>query len=196
MPPDVRAELVEGIVSMPSPLGYGHGYSDDNLALWTGYYRLRTRGVEGAGNATTILSDADEVQPDRMIRLPAKLGGSSRIVDGFVFGPPELLIEVGLSSRSHDLGPKKRAYERAGVAEYLFVGGISDELRWFALREGRYVELAPDDRGFYRSEVFPGLWLDSAALFAGDLDALVAALELGLATPEHAAFVARLAGAR
>ena len=31
-------------------------------------------------------------------------------------------------------------------------------------------------------------------LFAGDLDGLFAALDRGLATPEHAAFVARLAG--
>ncbi len=194
MPSHVRAELVEGIVFMPSPLSYGHGNPDEDVAYWLGHYRRKTRGLGGAANATTILSDRDEVQPDHLLRLPAEHGGTSRIVGGFVSGPPELVIEVGLSSRSHDFGPKKRVYERAGVAEYLFVGVVPEEIRWFLLREGRFVELAPDDRGHYRSEVFPGLWLDPAALFAGDLDALVAGLELGLATPEHAAFVARLGG--
>ena len=193
MPPDVRAELVEGIVSRLSPLGYGHGRLDADLALWAGHYRRKTPGIRAASKATTILDDANEVQSDRLLRVPAELGGSSRIVDGFVSGPPELVIEVGLSSRSHDLGPKKRAYERAGVAEYLFVGAIPEEIRWFALRQDRYIELATDDRGIYRSEVFPGLWLDQSALFTEDLEAMIAALEIGLATPEHAAFVARLA---
>jgi hypothetical protein len=66
---------------------------------------------------------------------------------------------------------------------------------WFVLREGRHVEHPPAPDGLFRSEVFPGLWLDAAALFANNLDGLMAGLERGLATPEHAAFVARLAGA-
>ena len=53
----------------------------------------------------------------------------------------------------------------------------------------------PDADGLYRSEAFPGLWLDPAALLTGDLEGIIAALGRGLATPEHAAFVARLADA-
>jgi hypothetical protein len=48
----------------------------------------------------------------------------------------------------------------------------------------------------YRSTVFPGLWLDPQALLKDDIDIVVKALERGLATPEHAAFVQRLAAAR
>jgi hypothetical protein len=45
----------------------------------------------------------------------------------------------------------------------------------------------------YRSQVFPGLWLDPHALFDDDSERLFATLDRGLATPEHAAFVADLA---
>ena len=53
-----------------------------------------------------------------------------------------------------------------------------------------------DEDGTLRSRAFPGLWLDPAALLAGDIAAVLATLERGLASPEHAAFVAELAGRR
>jgi hypothetical protein len=43
-----------------------------------------------------------------------------------------------------------------------------------------------------RSVVFPGLWLDPAALTAGDLARVLTTLQAGTATPEHAAFVRSL----
>src|SRR5204862_339486 len=117
-------------------------------------------------------------------------------VDGYITGAPELVVEVARSSRAIDLGPKRTDYEQAGVREYLVVELGPDRVHWLALRDGRFEDLAPRADGWFRSEVFPGLWLDPSALFSGDLDGLSAALERGLATPEHAAFVARLAGAR
>ena len=35
---------------------------------------------------------------------------------------------------------------------------------WFVRRDGAYQQMAPGEDGILRSEVFPGLWLDSAAL--------------------------------
>ena len=72
------------------------------------------------------------------------------------------------------------------------VGVDPDELHWLILRDGRFVRLAAGDDVIDRSEVFPGLWLDPDALFAGDLDRLDGVVDLGVATPEHAAFGARL----
>jgi hypothetical protein len=46
--------------------------------------------------------------------------------------------------------------------------------------------------GIFRSEAFPGLWLEAAAMLGGDLKQVLATLQRGLATPEHAAFVQRL----
>ncbi len=193
MPEGTRAELVGGVVSMPSPLFDDHGGDDFDVCGWLYHYKRRTPGLRGVSNVSTILGEGSEVQPDLQLRIPSNLGGRARIEGGYVAGPPELVVEISRSSRSYDLGSKKDDYERAGVPEYLFVGIEPEEARWFALRDGRFVEMPPGGDGLLRSQVFPGLWLDPAALFAGDDERLIAALERGLATPEHAAFVAELA---
>jgi Uma2 family endonuclease len=194
MPPHVRAELVGGVVYMASPLSPSHGRPDQLIAFWIGYYQTYTPWTDGASNATTIFDDFGEHQPDQSLWISEERGGRARIVDGFIEGPPELIVEIGVSSRAFDLGPKKADYERAGVLEYLFIGVDPEEVRWFTLRDGPYQELPLDADGLIRSDVFPGLWLDPAALFARDRRALLAALDRGLATPEHAAFVANLSG--
>jgi len=48
--------------------------------------------------------------------------------------------------------------------------------------------------GVLRSEKFPGLWLDPAALLARDSKRLLDVLRLGIASPQHAAWVAGLRG--
>jgi hypothetical protein len=54
------------------------------------------------------------------------------------------------------------------------------------------MQLTPDADGRLRSEVFPGLWLDADALIRGDMAQVLAVLQQGLATADHAAFVSRL----
>ena len=102
------------------------------------------------------------------------------------------MIEVAASSKAIDLGPKLEDYRRGGVLEYLVVTLEPEEIHWFAHREDRFEPLSPGADGYYRSEVFPGLWLDPVALVGDDLNGLIATLERGLATPEHAAFVDQL----
>jgi hypothetical protein len=104
-----------------------------------------------------------------------------------------LVVEVARSSRKIDLGEKLRDYERSGVLEYLVYALDPPEIYWFVRREGRFVRQAADVDGCYHSGAFPGLWLDPRALLDDDLDGLIATLERGLATADHAAFVARLA---
>jgi len=194
MPPSTRAELVGGVVHMPSPLQLDHASEGFSAGAWLGFYAARTRGVGGLDNASTRLDDGGEVQPDYSLRIRQAFGGQSR--EGRILeGAPELVVEVARSSRAYDLGPKKDQYERAGVCELIVAALDPDELSWFVLRDGRYERLAPGPDGLYRSEVFPGLWLDPEALFEQDLPRLSAAVDLGVATPEHAAFVARLARA-
>ena len=57
------------------------------------------------------------------------------------------------------------------------------------LREGDYQELAAASDGLLKSGVFPGLWLDATALLRGDMKAVLAALQRGLGSPEHGAFL-------
>lgn len=64
---------------------------------------------------------------------------------------------------------------------------------WWALRGGAYEPVAPDPAdGLLKSVIYPGLWLDRAALLRGDMAAVLAGLQLGLASPAHAEFAARL----
>src|SRR3954468_275251 len=191
MPPGTRAELIGGVVYMPSPLSERHGYSTCNISGWIFHYRRFTPGLRSASNATVVLGDFGEPQPDHCLYVPQALGGRSRIVGDYIHGAPELIVEVARSSIRMDLGERKQDYERGGVLEYVVVELDPDRVRWFVLRNGRYADNPPGPDGVFRSEVFPGLWLDPSALFSVDLEALIAALERGLATPEHAAFVAR-----
>jgi Uma2 family endonuclease len=192
MPEGTWAELVGGVVYMPSPVLTDHGESDENVTVWSGLYKRATKGLRGGKNSTVILDMVGEVQPDGHLRIPPALGGQTRIERGYIVGPPELVIEIARSSRHYDLNEKKGDYERAGVREYLVVALDPDEVFWFVRRRKRFSRLKPGPDGIYRSEVFPGLWLDPEALYAEDLDRLIEVLNQGLATPEHAAFAAEL----
>ena len=103
-----------------------------------------------------------------------------------------MVAEVAASSASYDLHTKLEAYRRNGVREYIVWRTLDQAIDWFSLRGERYQPLAAGPDGVFRSEVFPGLWLDPAALIRGDLKRVRTVLQEGLATPQHADFVARL----
>ena len=105
------------------------------------------------------------------------------------------MIEIARSSRSYDLNEKKADYAEAGVREYVVVELEPDRVHWFILRDGHFEDLPVGADGIYRSEVFPGLWLDADALFAEDLDRVIEVLDRASGTPEHAAFAAKLIAA-
>jgi Uma2 family endonuclease len=127
-----------------------------------------------------------------MIIDPA-LGGQARLsADDYVEGGPELAAEVAASSAAIDLNNKLRVYRRNQVQEYVVWRVLDGAVDWFILAEGRYDRLVLGPDGVYRSRVFPGLWLDAAALVRGDLAAVQRALQQGITSPEHAAFVAAL----
>ena len=80
------------------------------------------------------------------------------------------------------------------MLEYLVLCVEERELHWFHFPSRRMVR--PDRKGVARSRVFPGLWIDVAALLERDGLRLVAVVQQGLAAPAHAAFVRRLEKAR
>ncbi len=178
---------------MPSPLKIQHGRADQ---LFTGLLfssGAATPGTEGQNNTTTIMGDETEAQPDSALLILPEYGGQSRDGDdGDTYGAPELLIEVALSSRSIDLHAKLRDYERAGVCEYVVSNICDEKVHWFTLTDGQFEPLAPDPDGLIRSRVFPGLWFDVEAFLRKEKSVLIAALNRGLASPEHATFVAEL----
>ena len=196
MPERMRAELIGGVVYiMASPLGLRHGRSDAYAVFWLGYYGPFTPGTEVLDNASVFFEDYGKHQPDVVIRILPDHGGRTFDVGGYYSNGPELIVEVSDSTLKKDLGLKLADYERAGVPEYVVLCMKPPAVRWHQRVDGRLVEVGPDPDGLHRSKVFPGLWLDPVALLAGDTRRLREVVDLGLATDDHAEFVARLAAA-
>jgi len=194
MPGVKKAELIEGVVYMQAAVRYeGHGRQHSILNGWLAVYMAGTPGV-GVGDNATVRLDLDNVpQPDLLLRLPESLGGQSRVdADGYVEGPPELVAEIVASSAAYDLHQKLNVYRRHGVREYIVWRVLDEGIDWLILREDRFAPLSPDTGEIYKSEAFPGLWLDSAALLRGDQAEVLNVLNQGLASAEHAELVERL----
>jgi Uma2 family endonuclease len=195
--PNVRAELIGGIVFMSSPQKVPHGYHQSKLARLADEYVDETPGTETCVNATSILGPDAEPQPDVSLYILPDHGGQARIDDrNYLSGAPEWVGEISDSTESIDLNRKKHDYEKAGVREYLVVAVGSRRVLCFGRRRGKFKPLLPADDGIIRSGVFPGFWLDADALLKRDSRRLLGALRNGLASPEHAAFVTKLAGKR
>lgn len=190
--PDVKkAELVEGVVFMPSPVRFfHHGLPHALLAGWLGDYVRGTPGFQVAIDTTLRLDADNEFQPDLMLFSYPPRGRLRMADDGYLEGAPELVVEVAASSVSYDLHQKKNVYRRAGVPEYLVIRTVDAAVDWFVLQDGVYTAIAHDHAGITRSERLPGLWLDTAALLHGDDTGLLRAVQQGLGSAAHAAFVA------
>jgi Uma2 family endonuclease len=193
MPEVKKAELIEGVVYMPSPVSMEeHADQHFNLVTWLGVYRAHTPGVQGGDNATIRLTvGLNQLQPDACLRILPSHGGRTRTQSGYVEGAPELVAEVAASSASYDLHDKLDAYRRNGVKEYL-VWRVEDEaIDWFTLRGGAYHRMAARG-GVLKSKAFPGLWLDAPAMLRGETDRVLGRVQEGLASDAHRRFVDRL----
>lgn len=195
-PPSTRAELINGVVFMPDRFGVEHARTIVPMTAWLAYYAEQVPVLVAMRNVTTILGPKSELQPDLSLVIPPEFGGQTQTDNEWLRGAPEIVGEVADETRYVDLGPKLEDYERAGVREYVVRALEPDAVYWYLMRNGRFEDLPPGPDGIYRSEVFPGLWLDPRALIRGDRRRLREVVELGCATPEHAAYVARLAAIR
>jgi Uma2 family endonuclease len=190
-----RAELIGGTVFMPSPLSFEHAETDSPVSGIFWLYSALTPGTRSGMNATTLMLE-DAPQPDDYLRILPEYGGQCATEGKYLKGAPELIAEVSRSSAAYDLHQKLDLYEEAGVKEYIAVLIYEREVRWHRLTKKGYQLRGPGADGIHRSVVFPGLWLDGKALLAGDMARVLAVLQDGLKSPEHAAFVTTLAAKR
>jgi Uma2 family endonuclease len=191
--PDLKhAELIDGIVYMPSPVGRGHQIFEPFLSGWLDFYATSTPGCCPGTEGTWLMGKNQVPQPDITLFILPEYGGQSGVEGLYTSGAPELIVEVAVSSRSRDFGAKKRLYERAGVREYLIAVPMRKEISCFERIESGFQPIPLGDDGIFRSRCFPGLWLDTKALWDLDRPRRNACLEKGLATAEHATFVAEL----
>jgi len=149
MPHLKKAELIEGVVYLPSLLRFEpHAEPHGNLITWLGVYKAMTLGVRMGDNPTVRLDLDNEPQPDAVLLIDAAAGGRSRFSeDGYIEGAPELIAEVAASSAAYDLYDKKTVYRRNGVQEYIVWQVLDQKLDWFVLQDEEYILQQPDESG-------------------------------------------------
>ncbi len=196
MPLSTQAELVEGIVYLPSPARIRfHGKPHSQIMTWLGTYQAVTPMVEAADNTTVRLDDLNEPQPDGMLRIRESHGGQSQEdAEGYLTGAPEFCAEIAASSAAYDVHEKKDVFRRHGVREYLVWLVEEEKVEWWVLQDGSYVSLKPNADGILESEVFPGLRLNVPALLGGDLAQVLTTVREGTESPAHTKFVKQLSG--
>ncbi len=193
MPHLKKAELVEGVVYMASPLRIkSHGEPHGDLVTWMGTYKTFTPGVVLGIEPTVRLDLENEPQPNAVLLVPGRQATIG--ADDYIEGAPELIVEVAASSAAIDLHDKKRAYRRNQVHEYVVWRTLESQLDWFVLKADDYVTQLPDQQGIVRSQIFPGLWLAVSALLSGEMTTVLSVLQQGLNSPEHQKFVQQLSG--
>ncbi|HIK46001.1 MAG TPA: Uma2 family endonuclease [Leptolyngbyaceae cyanobacterium M65_K2018_010] len=188
-----KAELIEGVVYVASPLRFQHhAEPHSRIHGWVWTYQVMTPGLSLGIEPTVRLDLDNEPQPDIVLLVDEAAGGQTRVgEDGYLEGAPELVIEIAASSAAIDLGDKKQVYRRNGVAEYLVWQIFENKIDWYSLIEGEYQPMAVDPEGILRSQRFPGLWLAVEAMLSGNMAEVLRALQAGLQSPEHQAFVAQ-----
>lgn len=192
-PESIKFELINGTVYMASPQRLPHGKYTSRLASVLSLYEMQTPGVETSVDSTVILGGKSEPGPDLVLRILPEYGGRTRTADLYLTGPPELVVEIAHSTVAIDLHEKKSDYEQCQIGEYVVICVEEQQVHWFDFVSRRTKKLPAD--GILRSRMFPGLWIDCPALFAYDTLRLVQILNKGVASPEHARFVKRLARA-
>jgi Uma2 family endonuclease len=192
MPHVKKAELIEGVVYMASPVSYDdHSTPHKRMLYFYETYELATPGVESALEATVRVDPKNTYQPDSFLWI-TKGGQARKTKDGYIELAPELVSEISASTVSIDLHKKFEVYRRNGVKEYVVWRVEDHEIDWFILRGEQCELLPPGPDAIVRSEVFPRLWLHRAAVLADDFHRVLEVLKAGLASSEHQVFVAQL----
>jgi Uma2 family endonuclease len=164
-----RHELIDGEHYVtPSP-NTSHQRIVSNLHwLIRSYLQTRSIGEVFLAPFDVVFSNVDIVEPDLLYMSKAR--AAEVLTPQHVRGTPELVVEIGSpGTRRRDETIKRRLYERAGVTEYWIVDPELDLIRVYRRsgeRFGRAIELASEAGDVLTSELFPGLELPLASVFA------------------------------
>jgi len=194
MPEKIKAELIEGVVYMASPVRLkNHAEPHSRIMGWLFNYCAATKGVDFADNSTVRLDQDNEPQPDAVLFIKEDYGGNSSISpDDYLEGSPELVVEIAASTVSYDTTEKKKIYRRNGVKEYIIWRVYDRAIDWFAWESGDYAALEADRNGVIESRLFGGLRLNVKAMLSDDLQKVLADLQKGLQSKKHKEFLKNL----
>lgn len=152
LPEGTSCEVIDNVLYMSPAPKYAH---QDLLFLLA---KRIDRYTEKTGIGKVIISPFDvyfeallsAVQPDILVLLNENRHLLKE--DGYLYGAPDIIIEVLSSDRKRDLVKKKSLYERAGVKEYFIADPETREIAAWGLKENRY-ELQYKDTGTFRSSL-------------------------------------------
>jgi len=169
-----RAELIDGVVHLPSPVSYPHAAYQGLLAFWLGAYAAAVDDSFEVLTEGSLQIIGNSPQPDIALHRrsnPTPLYNQST---------PLLIIEGTYTSRSIDLGPKLDLYRRAKVPESICVLLAEERVEWRVLEGETYRLLPPTPNGILQSHTQSGLWLDTTAIFPPDRKRLLATIQQGV----------------
>ena len=167
-PEDRKAELIDGVMIMPSPPTDTHerlaGFLFTLLRMFAEEHDLGE--VRGSHTAVKL---ADDQAPEPDVLFVAR-EQEHIITDEGVFGAPDLVIEVlSASTAASDRGPKFRAYEYAGVRELWLIDPYGPAGTEFYQRAGNvFKPVMPNANGIIESAALPGFKLRAAWLWPAE----------------------------
>lgn len=134
MPRPTKAELIEGVVYMPSPVRQrSHGRPHYHLAGWLANYEAATPGVEGGDNSTARLDLDNEPQPDVLLFIdPAQAGRPASVPTTTSKGRPNSLSKW---RRATSASPSTRNCMSTGEAACANTSSIAS---WMARSIGSF----------------------------------------------------------
>ncbi|MGJ3250933.1 MAG: Uma2 family endonuclease [Elainellaceae cyanobacterium] len=137
-----------------APLGAGHGRQNSVVLRVIGLFAaLRMIRIAEFINCSFYKAGERGCQPDIAFYMGADFQlppQNNEPVSVEEFGPPTLVVEIGSSTLSDDLGAKRLLYERLGVSEYWVVDVTSQQVIAFSVANEWSGQIQT-------SEVLPGL---------------------------------------
>jgi Uma2 family endonuclease len=159
-PEDRKAELIDGVMIVPSPATTTHERLQGFLfALLRGYAEEHDLGEVLGSRTAVALAEDQAPEPDILFVAKERL---AILQEKGVIGAPDLVVEIlSASTQRYDRGPKFRAYAHAGVRELWLIDPYGPEgTEFFQRREQELVQMKPDAQGIFRSVALPGFWIE------------------------------------
>ncbi len=167
-PEDRKAELIDGVMIMPSSPSDKHERLQIFLLRLIGEFVEQHDLGQVQGSRTAVeLAENQAPEPDLLFVAKDR---AHIITNEGIFGAPDLVIEVlSASTASYDRGPKFRAYERAGVHELWLIDPYGPAGTEFFQRAGDILKpVMWDEKGIFVSRVLPDFRLNTNWLWANE----------------------------
>lgn len=150
-------EYLDGVVYMPSPASEEH---QDDVGFWffllSGFVSERKTGKVLLGPGVLRLAPGRNPEPDIFV-IPNGPAPHSP--------PAELVVEtLSQSTRTHDLGRKKDAFQEARIPEIVYVDLKRRRITFHRLVDDLY-STQFQETGIWRSEALPGFWIEVSWLW-------------------------------